>query len=159
MQAGLLMEAAQSQQRLADTSLKKLKTQIGELAELVREEVRQTMVQELQGIASDSRHAADALRRLRRAAGVNLLIWSVAITSVCVLLALAIVWWVLPSRAEIAALRARRDDLALAVASLERQAGKVAWRRCGAEQRLCVQIDRRAPAFGDAADFLIVKGY
>jgi hypothetical protein len=32
-------------------------------------------------------------------------------------------------------------------------------RRCGDAQRLCVRVDRSAPAYGAGADFFIVKGY
>jgi hypothetical protein len=159
MTAGLLMEAAQAQQRLADASLKKFKAQVSDLGVLVREEVRQTLSEELQAVASDSRNAAEALRRLRRSAGLNLGLWSIAVTALCSGVALAIAWWMLPSRAEIAALRARRDEYAQAVAALEQQGGRVELRHCGNGHRLCVRVDRRSPAFGEAAEYLIVKGY
>ena len=159
MKAGLLMEAAQTQLRLADTSLKKLKAQVTDLGALVREEVRRTLTEELQAVSSDSRHAAEALRRLRRAAGLSLVVWSIAVTTLCAVVALLIAWWVLPSRAEIAALRSRRDEYVQALASLDRQGGRVELRSCGPSHRLCVRVDRRAPAFGEAAEFLIVKGY
>jgi len=32
-------------------------------------------------------------------------------------------------------------------------------RHCGAARRLCVRVDRGAPLYGEAADFLVVKGY
>jgi hypothetical protein len=159
MKAGLLMEAALAQQRLADTCLKKLKAQVSELTVIVREEVRGTLIAELQAVASDSQHAAQALRRLRRSVGLSLGLWSIGVTALCSALAVGIAWWVLPSSAEIATLRARRDEYALAVARLEQRGGKVELRRCGANSRLCVRVDRRAPAFGEAAEFLIVKGY
>ncbi len=57
------------------------------------------------------------------------------------------------------ALRAQRDELAAGIARLQAAGGRIEWRRCGATQRLCVRVERTAPAFGDHADFLVVKGY
>ena len=74
-------------------------------------------------------------------------------------LAVAVAWWVLPSRAELAVLRARRDEYAAAVAALERAGGRVDLRRCGDQQRLCVRVDRRAPVYGESGEFLIIHGY
>ena len=159
MTAGLLMEAVQAQQRLADTSLKKMKAQVNELGTLVREEVRRTLVEELQSVASDSRHAAEALRKLRRSAGLSLGMWSVAPTALCAGVALAIATWALPSPAEVFALRMRRDEYSQAVASLEKLGGHVDLRYCGSSKRLCVRVDRQSPAYGPAAEYLIVKGY
>lgn len=159
MQIGLLMEAAQAQQRLADASLKKLKAHASDLSVVVREEVRRTLVEELQAVASDSRHAAEALRRLRQSVAVRFGVWSIALSVLCSATALLIAWWVLPSRADIAALRARRDEYAQAVAGLDRQGGRIDLRRCGGSSRLCVRVDRHAPAYGEGAEFLIVKGY
>ncbi|MGH8327807.1 MAG: hypothetical protein ACRET2_13715, partial [Steroidobacteraceae bacterium] len=67
-------------------------------------------------------------------------------------------WWMLPSRSEVAALRARRDALAANIARLQQRGGSVDLRRCGARARLCVRVDRDAPAYGADADYLIVKG-
>ena len=68
-------------------------------------------------------------------------------------------WWLLPSRAEIAALAARRDALEAAVARLRAEGGAIEWRRCGGARRLCVRVDRKARAFGEGGDHLVVKGY
>jgi hypothetical protein len=65
----------------------------------------------------------------------------------------------LPSPAEITALTAQRADLSAAVARLERRGGRIDLRRCGDAQRYCVRIDRKAPAFGQQGDYLIVAGY
>ena len=32
-------------------------------------------------------------------------------------------------------------------------------RRCGNDARWCVRVDRHAPAYGEQADYLVVKGY
>jgi hypothetical protein len=159
MTAGLLMEAVQAQQRLADATLRKMKAQVNELGELVREEVRHVLVEELQGVTSDSRQAAEALRKLRRSAGLSLGIWTMAVTAMCSGVALVIAWWILPSGAEVSALRMRRDEYVQAVTSLEQLGGRIDLRHCGSSRRLCVRVDRQAPAYGTAAEYLVVKGY
>ena len=86
-------------------------------------------------------------------------LFSFATTILCTIIPIAILRWVMPSTAEIGTLRAQRSELTAAVAALERNGGRVEWRRCGATARLCVRVDRRAPVFGDKSDYFIVAGY
>src|SRR5204863_4608 len=65
----------------------------------------------------------------------------------------------LPSHAEVAAVRATRSELSSNVALLIQQGGRVELRHCGAARRLCVHVDRGAPTYGEASDYLVVKGY
>ena len=134
MKLGLLMEAAQAHQKAAESSLKKLKATANDLAAIVRDEVR-------------------------RAANVQILVWSVGITALCSAVPLALACWIIPSRAEISALRAKRDELAAQIASLEERGGRIELRRCGVGARLCVRVDRKAPTYGEQSDFLVVRGY
>ncbi len=159
MKLGLLMEAAQANQRAAESSLKKLKAATNELAAVVREEVHRVAVEELHSLAADSKRASDALHAVRRAANVRALVWSVGITLLCSAIPLAMAWWIIPSRAQIAALRARRDQLATQIANLEERGGRIDLRRCGDGARLCVRVDRKAPTYGEQSDYLIVRGY
>ena len=158
LRLGLLMEAAQAQQRLGQESLDRLAAHTRELEAIVRDEIRRTVGEELAGVASESRRAAQSLQRLRRAATLRVMLWTVSIAAVCSAVGLAEAWWMLPSRHEMAALRARRDALAANIARLQEQGGSIDLRRCGARARLCVQVDRHAPAYGEHADYLIVKG-
>jgi hypothetical protein len=159
MQLGLLMEAAQAQQRLGAESLERLAAHTRDLEATVRDEIRRTVAEELGGLASESLRAAQSLQRVRRAANVRVLAWTICMAAVCSGAALAEAWWLLPSQREIAALRARRDALAASIARLEERGGSVDLRRCGTRSRLCVRVDRHAPAYGADADYLIVKGY
>jgi hypothetical protein len=159
MKLGLLMEAAHAQQALAETAVEALKAHARDLDALVREEIQRTLLDELQTLSADSRHAAEALRILRRTAEARVALWSVASTVLCCCAVLGLASWVLPSRAEIAALRATRDQLAEQVARLEQRGGRIELRRCGDADRLCVRVDRKAPVYGEKADYLIVKGY
>jgi len=72
---------------------------------------------------------------------------------------LAEAWWLLPSERELSALRARRDELSENIARLQRRGALLEVRTCGQRGRLCVRVDRSAPAYGPSADYLIVKGY
>jgi hypothetical protein len=159
MKLGLLMEAAQAQQKAAESSLRKLKAATSELATIVREEVRRVVMEELHSLADDSKRASDALRAARRTANVRGLIWNVGTTLLCCAIPLALACWIIPSRAEIGALRARHDELATQIANLEKRGGRIDLRRCGDGARLCVRVDRKAPIYGEQSDYLIVRGY
>ena len=159
LKLGLLMEAAQAQQTLATTTLDRLREHTAGIDAIVRQEIRATLLEELQALDEDSRKAAEALRRLQRTVNLRLIAWSAVVLGVASLLPWSLAWWLLPTRAEIEALGAKRDELAANVARLSRQGGNLDLRHCGATQRLCVRIERSAPAYGAAGDFLIVKGY
>jgi hypothetical protein len=159
MKLGLLMEAAQAQQRLGQESLERLAAHARDLEVIVRDEIRRTVAEELGSVASESRQAAQSLQRMRRAANVRVLLWTVSMATVCSGVALGEAWWMLPSQRDMAVLRAQRDALATNIARLHDRGGAVDLRRCGTRGRLCVRVDRHAPAYGADADYLIVKGY
>ena len=52
-----------------------------------------------------------------------------------------------------------RDFPRAEVARLKAQGALVELRRCGIAQRLCVRVDRKAGAFGEGGEFLVVRGY
>jgi hypothetical protein len=159
MKFGLLMESAQAHQKLADAHLEKLHAHTRNLDGVVREEIRRTLVEELQALTAESKRAAQALQGMKRAANMRGLLWTVVAAVLSTAIPSAFARWVLPSPSEVAALRAERDRLASSVIRLEQQGGKVDWRHCGDAARLCVRVDRGAPSYGDKADYYIVKGY
>ena len=159
MKLGLLMEAAHAQQALADAALERLNAHLRELDTVVRDEIRHTLVEELQIVVNESKRSAEALRALRRSANLRTGFWSLGLTLMCSAIPLSLAWWLLPSPSEVSVLRAKRDDLASAVARLEQRGARVDLRRCGEGNRLCVRVDRKAPVYGAAADYLVVKGY
>src|SRR6266581_1824472 len=148
MKLGLLMEAAQANQKAAESSLKKLKAAANDLAAVVREEVHRVVMEEFHALAADGKRASDALRAAQRAANVRALVWSVGMTLLCSAIPLGLACWVIPSRAEIAALRARHDELVTRIANLQERGGRIDLRRCGDGARLCVRVDRKAPMYG-----------
>jgi hypothetical protein len=159
MKLGLLMEAAQAQQRLGQESLERLAAHARDLDVIVRDEIRRTVAEELGSVASESRRAAQSLQSMRRAANMRVLLWTVSISAICSGVAIGEAWWMLPSPREIAALRAQYDVLVANIARLRERGGSIELRRCGAHARLCVHVDRGAPAYGPGADYLILKGY
>jgi uncharacterized protein YPO0396 len=159
MKLGLLMEAAQANQKVAEASLKKLKAATNDLATVVRDEVHRVVMEEFHSLAADGKRASDALHAARRAANVQALAWSVGMTLLCSAIPLGLACWVIPSRAEIAALRARHDELVTRIANLQERGGRIDLRRCGDGARLCVRVDRKAPMYGAQSDYLIVRGY
>ncbi len=159
MKLGLLMEAAQANQKAAESGLRKLKAAANDLAAVVREELHRVMMEELHCLADDSKRASDALHSVRRAANMRALLWSVGTTVLCSAIPLGLACWIIPSRADIAALRARHDELAAKIANLEERGGRIDLRRCGGGARLCVRVDRKAPMYGEQSDYLVVRGY
>ena len=159
MKFGLLMESAQAHQRLADEHLDKLRAHTQDLDAVVRDEIRRTLSEELTALTVESERVARALRKMYRAAGMRGLCWNLSIAVFCTVIPCAIVRAVLPSESAVAALRAQRDLLAESITQLEQRGGKVEWRKCGDFARLCIRVDRKAPLYGDASDYVIVKGY
>ncbi len=159
LKLGLLMEAAEAHQALAEVALERLREHTGGLDAIVREEIRSTLTEELSALGEDSRRAAQGLRALKQAASLRLAAWSAGVTALSAAIPFGAAWWLLPSRAEIATLRATRDELTTHIARLTQQGGKVELRQCGAARRLCVRVDHGAPPYGETSDFRVVKGY
>jgi hypothetical protein len=159
VQAGLLMEAAQAQQQLAESALERLREHAAGLDGVVRGEIRDALLEELHALIDDVRQAQAALHALQRAASARLACWSMAITSLACAVPLILTYRVLPNAADVAALGAQRTALEMRLAQLARAGADLELRRCGAAERLCVRIDRSAGAYGDSHDFLIVRGH
>jgi uncharacterized protein YPO0396 len=159
MKLGLLMEAAQAQQGLSQESLERLSAHVRDLQAIVRDEIRRTVAEELGNLAAESRRASESLQRLRRAANLRALLWTVSVAAICSGVAMGEAWWVLPSQRQLAALRSRRDALEDNIARLQQLGGLIDMRKCGQRGRLCVRVDRTAPAYGPDADYRVVKGY
>jgi hypothetical protein len=159
LKIGMLMETAHAQQALAETALEKLRAHVGDLDDIVREEIRRTLVEEFQVLGQESKRAAEALRNLGRSANLRVVLWSVGLTLLCAAIPMCGEWWLLPSQSELAGLRSKRDELSSSVARLEQRGGRIDLRRCGGTDRLCVRVDRKAPVYGEDADYFVVKGY
>ena len=156
---GLLMESAQAHQKMAEAHLKELRAHTQDLDGVVRDEIRRTLVEELAELTAESNRVAAALRRMKRHADLRGLLWAGALTVLATSIPAAFLHWIVPSSGEIDRLRHRRDELQASLRELERKGGLAEWRYCGDSARLCIRIDRSAPAFGIKGDYFIVKGY
>ncbi len=156
MKCGLLMESAQAHQKLAESQLERLCAHTRDLDAVVRDEIRRTLIEELQMLWAESKRASEALQRMGRNGAVRAGLWCIVVAIPCTGIPMAAMHWALPSATEIATLRARRDELAASIAALERRGGRIDWRRCGERTRLCVRVDRKAPAYGENADYFVV---
>jgi uncharacterized protein involved in exopolysaccharide biosynthesis len=159
MKVGLLMESAQVHQKLAEGQLEKLRAHTQDLDAVVRDEIRRTLVEELQTLTVETTRATRALEKMRGGVAWRGMVLSLSAAMLCGMVPIALARWTLPSPADIASLRARREELAANVAKLEQQGGRIDWRRCGDARRLCVRVDRKAPSYGEKADYYVLEGY
>jgi hypothetical protein len=156
---GLLMESAQAHQTMAESQLDRLRTHTQDLDGVVRDEIRRTLIAELQEVTAESKRAAHALQGVKHAANMRALLWSVVVALLSTAIPGAMAHWILPSTAEVEALRSRRDQLRADVDRLEQRGGRADLRHCGSPGRLCVRIDKGAPSYGEKGDYYIVQGY
>ncbi len=159
LRIGLLMESAQAHQKLAETQMDRLTTHMQGLDEVVRGEIRRTLIEELQAVTAEARRAAEALGRMHRAGSLRAAVWGFGLSALCAALPAAVAWWSLPTPRELDALRAQRQQLTNGLEQLKQAGAGIELRRCGTSQRLCVRVERGGPVFGEDADYLIVKGY
>ncbi len=134
MNVGLLMESVQAHQKLAESHLEQLRAHTRDLDAVVRDEIRRTLIEELQMLWAESKRTTEALQRIGRSATLRAGLWSIVITILC-------------------------TGLSASVATLERQGGRIDWRRCGEKARLCVRVDRKAPTYGEKSDYFVAAGY
>jgi hypothetical protein len=156
---GLLMESAQTQQRMAEEHLSRLSAHVQGLDSVVRGEIRQTLIEELTLLNAEINGTVRALHRVRRSFNWRSALYSIAIALACALAPLAAAHWLLPSTEELAALQARRRELSANISALKLQGASLEFRHCGNAQRLCVRVDTSAPKYGQDADFYVAHGY
>jgi hypothetical protein len=159
MAFGLLMESAQAHQKLAESQLQKLREHTRDLDGVVRDEIRRTMVDELSMLTEETARATRALEQVRRSAGMRSILGNIALAVACATAPVVVARLALPSADQVAALKARHDELTARIAKLEQQGGRIDLRHCGASLRLCVRVDLKAPRFGENADFYVLEGY
>jgi hypothetical protein len=159
MKVGLLMESAQAHQKLAEGQLERLRVHTQDLDSVVRDEIRRTLVEELRALTAEATRATRALEKIRGTGSLRGIALSLTAAALCTLVPVGLARWTLPSAAEVATLRSRRDELSANLAKLEQEGGRIDWRRCGEARRLCVRVDRKAPTYGDKADYFVIAGY
>jgi hypothetical protein len=159
VRAGLLLDSAEAQRAQATEVLERLQQHLAQLDDVVRDEIRATLLEELRTVADEGRQASASLRRLRQAAHAHLGLWSTVIAAGAAAVPLALSWWLTPSAAELDALRTTRAELKANIAQLSAAGGRVQLRHCGDVARLCARVERAAPRYGEGGEYAILKGY
>jgi hypothetical protein len=155
---GLLMETAQTHQKLAETAIEKLGEHTQSLDAAVRDQIQRALVDALKTVHAEVQRAVEALQKMKRAANVRVTLWTLGLTVISAAIALFTAWWVLPTPAEISRLRTERDELAGNIAVLNQRGAGADLRRCGTGH-LCVRVDLSAPRYGESSDYMVIKGY
>jgi hypothetical protein len=155
---GLLMETAQTHQRLAEAAIEKLSQHTEALEAVARDQIQRALVDALRTVHAEAQRAVEALRKIKREANARVALWTLGLPVVSAAIALVIAWWVLPTPAEIARLRVERDELVSNIAALHQRGGRADLRRCGTG-RVCVRVDLSAPHYGESSDYMVIKGY
>jgi len=155
---GLLMETAQSHQRIAERAIEKLSEHTEALQAVVRDQIRLVLREEFKALQGEIDSAAQALRALKRAANARTTFWTFGVTAIAAAIAILIAWLVLPKPAEISGLRIERDELVSNIGVLNQRGARADLRRCGAG-RLCVRVDLKAPRYGEHSDYMVIRGY
>jgi hypothetical protein len=155
---GLLMETAERQQKLAEAAIGKLNEQAQGLEAVMRDQIRRALVEEMKVVKAETQRAIEALQRVKRAPNARVTFWTIGLTAISAGIALFVVWWVLPTRVEIAALRSERDELASNIGVLNQRGARANLRQCGT-RHLCVRVDLTAPRYGESHDYLVINGY
>ncbi len=150
---GPILETVHAQQTKIHGLLATLDTRSRDLDSTVGEAVQRAFM-DAAGL-----RAAATLSQVHRATGVRFARWCIGLVSVCALVPVLLSWWLMPSPSQVLRARQSQDELAARVAQLSREGGHMELRHCGVAQRLCVRVDRKAPLYGESADFMIVKGY
>ena len=65
MNVGLLLESAQTHQKLAEGQLERLREHTRDLDGVVRDEIRRTLVEELRALTAEAARATEALQKIR----------------------------------------------------------------------------------------------
>jgi len=158
-QLAALLEGLRGQEQSWRAALARLDSLAATVESVVRDELRTAFVEEFQALGSAALRAEEALQRVSRVASLRIALWTLGVSVACAAMPIVVAWAVLPSRSQLTQLRGERDALAATVAQLDERGGKIELRHCGGARRLCIRVDRSAPAFGEGADYLIVKGY
>jgi len=155
---GLLMETAQTHQKLAEAAIEKPTEHTRALEAVAGDQIQRALGDALKTVQAQAQRAVGALQKIKGAANARVTLWTLGLTVISVAIALFIAWWALPTPAEIARLRAERDDLASNIAVLNQRGARADLRRCGAG-RVCVRVDLSAPRYGESSDYMVIKGY
>ena len=170
IKTGLLLEAAQNQQKVAEASFEKLNALGKVLREIPREitpelkaSIEGAVREELSGARQEVQLLTRALRDARTRLGQTLMYFGGGVVVIAVLAVAALFLWVMPPPGEIIRLRAERAALAASAADLAARGARIQLRNCanpGEKARLCARIDPTAGPYGTTTEqYRILAGY
>lgn len=162
LKLGLLLETAQTHQKLVEALIEKLKAHTQGLEAVVREEVRRALDEELRELEQQANQAAEALEKMRRAADWRQILLGGVLAVLVAGITLGGFWLMAPSREEILKLRAERAELQSAIDLLASRGGRADLKPCGADKshaHLCVRVEPRLGRYGEERDYFVIKGY
>ena len=158
MKLGLLMETAQTHQKLAEAAIEKLTEHTQALEAVATDQIQMALVDALQTVHAEVQGATEALQKIKRAANARVTLCTLGLTAISTGIALFVASWALPTPAEIARLRTEQDELASNIAVLSQRGARADLRRCGTGH-LCVRVDLSAPRYGESSDYMVIRGY
>lgn len=160
---GILIAAFDAEHERLKISILALQKVGGQLAGEVGSAAQGAVTKALSQLNADVDKASRTLVDLQglsvwRAALQHLMVAVVAIATT-----LLAVWWYVPPAAEIAALRAERDQLQATIDELVSKGGRLKTSACGDQKRLCVLIPNRATTWASSQNkeqvYVIPVGY
>src|SRR5258708_730710 len=111
LKVGLLMESAQAHQKLAEGQLERLRAHTQDLDGVVRDEIRRTLVEELQALTAEATRATRSLEKIRGSGALRGAVLSGAAAVLCTLGPIGGARRALPAAAAISAVRSLRSEL------------------------------------------------
>jgi hypothetical protein len=161
VQLGLLLEPAQTHQRLVEALIEKLKAHTAGHEAVMREQIRRSFSEELAAVQTESARAVSALQAVQRAASARTTFWMLGLAAMTAAIAIGIGWWVLPNPSEIATLLEERDELQRPIDVLVSRGARADLKTCdaGRAQHLCVRVEPRLGRYGNEKDYFVIKGY
>ena len=168
--AGVLLEAAQNQQKIAEASFAKLDALakiVGELPQGALPELKASIEGAIRKELAEARQEiqllTESLRKAHAHLGQTLLYYGGAVVLIAVVAVAVMLLWALPAPGEITRLRAEKATLEAAVTDLSARGGRIQLRNCGAtgqKTRLCARVDPSAGTFGtDTERSMVLQGY
>ncbi len=79
---GLLMETAQTHQKLAEGAIEKLSEHTQLLEVVVRDQIQRALVDALKPVRAEAQRAVEALQKIERAANARVTLWTLGLSAV-----------------------------------------------------------------------------
>ena len=168
--AGVLLEAAQNQQKIAEASFAKLDALakiVGELPQGALPELKASIEgairKELAEARQEIQRLTESLRKAHAHLGQTLLYYGGAVVLIAVVAVAVMLLWALPAPGEMVRLRDEKAQLQASIADLAKRGGRIQLRPCvrtDAKSRLCARVDPAGGTFNEHGEtYMVLAGY